>query len=87
MANVIGRGLGPWRSTNGEGDGNREGDLYGERKRPTKTGGYAHFLLSMYCIQHCFICRPSESTVSEDAGIEPRAFATSALAVRRSNHG
>ncbi len=39
----------------------------------------------MYCIQHCFICRPSDSTVSEDAGIEPRTVATSALAVRRSN--
>jgi hypothetical protein len=25
----------------------------------------------MYCIQHCFICRPSDFTVSEDAGIEP----------------
>jgi hypothetical protein len=24
---------------------------------------------SMYCIQHCFICRPSDSTVPEDAGI------------------
>jgi hypothetical protein len=24
------------------------------------------------CIQHCFICRPSDSTVSEDAGIELR---------------
>jgi hypothetical protein len=23
-----------------------------------------------YCIQHCFICRPSDSTVSTDAGIE-----------------
>ncbi len=23
----------------------------------------------MYDIQHCFICRPSDSTVSEDAGI------------------
>jgi hypothetical protein len=23
----------------------------------------------MYFIQHCFICRPSDSTVSEDAGI------------------
>jgi hypothetical protein len=23
-------------------------------------------------IQHCFICRPSDSTVSEDAGIKPR---------------
>jgi hypothetical protein len=32
----------------------------------------------MYCIQHCFICRPSDSTVSEDAGIEPRTVAASA---------
>jgi hypothetical protein len=40
----------------------------------------------MYCIQHCFICRPSNSTVSEDAGTEPRIVATSALVVRRSNH-
>jgi hypothetical protein len=40
----------------------------------------------MYCFQHCFICRPSGSTVSEGAGIEPRTVATSALAVRRSNH-
>jgi hypothetical protein len=38
-----------------------------------------------YCIQHCFICRPSDSTVPTDAGIEPRTVATSALAVRRSN--
>ncbi len=42
--------------------------------------------LCMYFIQHCFICRPSDSTVSEDAGIEPRTVATSALAVRRSCH-
>ncbi len=35
---------------------------------------------------HCFICRPSESTVLKDAGIEPRRVATTALAVRRSNH-
>jgi len=39
-----------------------------------------------YFIQHCFICRPSDSTVSEDAGIEPRTVANTALAVRRSNH-
>ncbi len=39
----------------------------------------------MYFIQHCFICRPSDSTVSEDAGIEPRTVATTALIVRRSN--
>jgi len=40
----------------------------------------------MYNIQHCFICHPSDSTVSEDAGIEPRTVATTALAVIRSNH-
>jgi hypothetical protein len=40
----------------------------------------------MHCLQYCFICRPSYSTVSEDAGIEPRTVATSALAVRRTNH-
>ncbi len=28
------------------------------------------FFLFMYDIQHCFICRPSDSTVSEDAWIE-----------------
>ncbi len=39
-----------------------------------------------YDIQHFFICRPSDSTVSEDAGVEPRTVATTALAVRRSNH-
>jgi hypothetical protein len=46
---------------------------------------YNH-LFFMSDIQHCFICRPSDSTVSEDAGIEPRTVASSALAVRRSNH-
>jgi hypothetical protein len=40
----------------------------------------------MYVIQHCFICRPSDSTVWEDAGIEPRTFATFALTARRSNY-
>ncbi len=33
----------------------------------------------MYFIQDCFISRPSDSTVSEDAGIEPRTVATSAI--------
>jgi len=28
-------------------------------------------LSSKYFIQHCFICRPSDSSLSEDAGIEP----------------
>jgi hypothetical protein len=40
----------------------------------------------MYFIQHCFICHPSDSTVSEDAGIEPRKVGTLALAFRPSNH-
>ncbi len=40
----------------------------------------------VYYIQHCVICRPSDSTVPTDAGIEPRTVATGALAVRRSNH-
>ncbi len=31
------------------------------------------FFFFLYFIQHCFVCRPSDSTVSEDAGIEPRA--------------
>jgi hypothetical protein len=44
------------------------------------------FFIFMYVIQHCFICRPSDLTVSEDAGIEPRAVPTLALTVRRSNH-
>jgi hypothetical protein len=34
---------------------------------------------AMYAIQHCFICRPLDSTVSEDAEIEPRSVATLAL--------
>ena len=36
--------------------------------------------------QHCFICCPSYSTVSEDAGIDAKTVVTSALAVKRSNH-
>ncbi len=37
----------------------------------------------MYLIHPCFICRPSDSSVSEDAGIEPR---TLSLTVRHSSH-
>jgi hypothetical protein len=44
------------------------------------------FRFFQYYIQHCFICRPSDSTVSEDAGVEPRTVATSSLPDRRSNH-
>ena len=50
------------------------------------TGDFFGFFNFMYDIQHCFICRPTDSTVSEDAEIEPRTVVTSALAVRRSSH-
>jgi hypothetical protein len=40
----------------------------------------------MFFIQRYFICCPSDSTVSEDSGFDPRTVATLALAVRRSNH-
>jgi hypothetical protein len=38
------------------------------------------FFLFVY-IEHCFICRPSDSTVPTDAGIEPMTVATGALAI------
>jgi hypothetical protein len=57
-----------------------------KQKIKKKHGDFLDFFFSMYCIQHWFICRPSDSTVSEDAGIEPLTVATSALTVRRSNH-
>jgi hypothetical protein len=50
-----------------------------------KKRDFFGLFLFMYDIQHCFTCRPSDSTVSEDAGIELRTVATTALAVRRSN--
>jgi hypothetical protein len=34
-------------------------------------GGFFYF---SYCIQHCFICRLSDSTVPTNAGIEPRTL-------------
>ncbi len=49
-------------------------------------GGGGFFIIFAYCIQHCFICRPTDSTVPTDAGIEPRTVVTGALPVRRSNH-
>jgi hypothetical protein len=48
-------------------------------------GGIFNFFFFVYT-QHCFICRPSDSSVPTDAGIEPRTVAIGALAVRRSNH-
>jgi hypothetical protein len=47
-----------------------------------KQGGIFWIFFPTYCIQHCFICGPSDSTVSDDAGIEPRTVATSALDTR-----
>jgi hypothetical protein len=50
-----------------------------------RGGFFIYFFISIYVIQHCFICRPSDSTASEDAGIEPRTVATLALIARRFN--
>jgi hypothetical protein len=36
-----------------------------------------HTRFLQYFIQYCFVCRPSDSIVSEDARIEPRTVATS----------
>jgi hypothetical protein len=41
-------------------------------------------LYHLYAIRHWFICRHPDSTVSEDAEIEPRTVAT--LALTRSNY-
>ncbi len=51
-----------------------------------EKGDFLGYIFFMYDIHHCFICRPSDSTVSEDAEIEPRTVATTALNVRRSDH-
>jgi hypothetical protein len=56
------------------------------KAKNTAEIGFFFFFYVRYSIPHCFICRPSDSTVSEDAGIEPRTVATSALAVRRFKH-
>ncbi len=57
-----------------------------QRKQLFLNRGIFLVISCMYYIQHCFICRHSDSIVSEDAGIEPRTVATLALAVRRSSH-
>jgi hypothetical protein len=51
------------------------------RYKRFKQGHYLNFFYALY--QHCFICRPSDSTVSKD---EPRTVATSELSLRCSNH-
>jgi hypothetical protein len=47
------------------------------------AGILLYFFFFMYAIQHC---RASDSTVSEDAGIESRTVATLAFSARSSNH-
>jgi hypothetical protein len=42
--------------------------------------------LVLSVLQRCFLCHLSDSTVSEDAGIEPRTVATLAFLVGRFNH-
>ncbi len=44
------------------------------------------YLYVIQIIQHCFICRPLDSTVSEDASIEPRTVETLALTSMPFNH-
>ncbi len=44
------------------------------------------YIFFIYFVQHSVICHPSNSTVSEDSGVEPKTFAASALAVRRSSN-
>jgi hypothetical protein len=49
-----------------------------------QTIGFLYFYV--YALYSTLVCRPSDSTVSEDAGIEHRTVATLALAVSRSSH-
>jgi hypothetical protein len=44
------------------------------------------FFYVLYIIQHCFICRPSDTTVSEMLGTNQACVATVALTARRCNH-
>jgi hypothetical protein len=44
---------------------------------------WSFFWIFNHFIQRCIISRSSDSTVSENAGIEPKTFATLVLAVRR----
>jgi len=54
----------------------KEATKRGEREVATMVmlangkGGFFGFLLFMYIIQHCFMCRPSDSTLSEGAEIK-----------------
>ncbi len=52
-----------------------------------KSGNFLDFFFFLCTLFNtvCFICRLSDSTVSVDAGIEPRTVATSALTARHPN--
>jgi hypothetical protein len=51
-----------------------------EKEIEEAKGTYILFIF-LVLYSHCIIYRPSDFTVSEDNGIEPRTIATSALAV------
>jgi hypothetical protein len=64
-----------------------------EGTRPQQTNhhkirneGIVFFYFLKQFIQHCFICRPSDYTVLEDAGIGSMTIATLAWEISRSNH-
>ncbi len=63
-------------------EGREGGEKYPkwEERREFKKNVFTYF------IQHCFVCRPSDFAASEDAVIEPRTVAISALAARCSKH-
>jgi hypothetical protein len=44
--------------------------MHFRKKKVFKKGDFFIFYFFMYVIQHCFICRLSDSTVSVDAGNE-----------------
>ncbi len=56
-------------------------DIIRQYFKPTFTKIIITGFFSMYFIQHCLICRPSDFTVSEDAEIESRTVVASALVV------
>jgi hypothetical protein len=56
------------------------------RKRVKELTGIFSIFYVQYFISHCFICRHSDSTVSEDAWIEPWTVEILAFTVRLYNH-
>ncbi len=44
-----------------------------------QRGTFLDFFIFMYVSQYCSVCRLSDSTVSEDPGVESRIVATIAL--------